>query len=97
MARAKQLAQASGRFMRGSSLIDVQAGSFRSSKYKLFICLDKNSKNEIIQSVSDEGKGGNANSATFCACAWSWKTRLKKMLGVKTKPSSLEAKVNLKR
>jgi hypothetical protein len=63
MAKATQLSQASGRFMRGSSLIDVQVGSCGSSKYTMLTYLDKNNSNEFIQTVSDEDKRKERN---FC-------------------------------
>jgi len=56
MATATQLAQASGRLVRRSSLIGVQAGSCGCSKYTMLTYLAKNNNNESIQRVSDENK-----------------------------------------
>jgi hypothetical protein len=56
MAKATQLAQASGRFVRGKSIIGMQAGSCGSSKYTMLIYLVKNNNIETIQAVSDEEK-----------------------------------------
>jgi hypothetical protein len=56
MDKATQLTQASGRLMRGSSLIDLQAGSCGSSKYMMLIYLTKKNVNENIQTVSGEDK-----------------------------------------
>jgi len=56
MAKATQLAHTSGRIMKGSILIGLQAGSCGSNKWKMSTYLAKNNNIESMEKVSDEDK-----------------------------------------